>query len=71
MRRQFNSNANDFKAFDEFVGGKAITAIGSAVGGGFGGAIATGVVKSGVVKGTGLGTAIRYGLGGGMDTINF
>ena len=44
--------------------------VGAALGGGIAGGMAFGAATSGVNL-TGVGTAVRYGMGGGLDTFTF
>ena len=70
MNWQLNSNGKDFKTFDQYLGGAAMGGVGAALGGGIAGGMAFGAATSGVNL-TGVGTAVRYGMGGGMDTYTF
>jgi hypothetical protein len=56
--------------FDKILGDATMGGIGSAIGGGILGGMVIGAAQSGCDF-TGVGTAVRYGLGGGMDTFNF
>lgn len=73
MSFEYNSNGGSFRAVDTFIGGTVTTiatdSLGmnrvlSAIAGGSSMWIPGGFT-------TGLGTAVRYGLGGGMDTYTF
>ena len=67
---QYNSNGKDFKKFDQYLGGAAVGGFGAVLGGGVAGAMVYGAATSGVNL-QNVGTAVRYGMGGGMDTYTF
>ena len=68
MSWQFNSNGKDFQTFDTYLGKATKAAIGNSIGG-FPG-IVYGTLED-KINPTTVGTAVRYGLGGGMDTFTF
>ena len=75
MSTKFNSNGDDFKGFDEYFGSIAMNGIKKAASKATGNVITTqqlGILAKNMGSSdVDIGTVIRYGLGGGMDTTTF